>query len=63
MPLSKAIMKGILKWLWHDLWMKDMRLPKIALFVKPSRAERKAGYPWLWRENVAWNYVREIETS
>ena len=46
-PLSRALMKDRLRWLGHVLRMKDVRLPKIVLFGKPSRGKRKAGRPRL----------------
>jgi len=44
---SKAIMRERLRWLQHVMQMKLNRLPKIVLFVQPSRANCKAGCPRL----------------
>jgi hypothetical protein len=43
--LSRAIMKERLRWLGHNVQMKDDILPKIVLLGQPSRAEQKAGCP------------------
>ena len=62
-PLSKAIMQESLRWLGHVLRMKDDRLPKIFLFVQPSRAKRKAGRPSLRWEDVIKKDLKEIGIS
>jgi hypothetical protein len=41
-PLSNAIIRVRLRWLWHLLRMKDDRLPKIVLFGQPSRAKQSS---------------------
>jgi len=46
-PLSRDIMKERLRWLGHDLRMKDDRLTKIVLFGQPSGAKWKVGLPRL----------------
>ena len=44
-PVSRIIMKEMLKCLGHILWRKDDKLPKIVLVGLPSRAKRKVGHP------------------
>ena len=40
--------------------MKDNRLPKIVLFVQPSRAKRKEGRPRLGWEDVMMKDSKEM---
>ena len=62
-PLSRAIMREMLRWLDYVLRMKDDRLPKIFLFGQPSRAKRKAGRPRWGRKDVIKKDLKEMGTS
>ena len=44
-------MKERLRWLGHDLRMKEDRLSEIVLFGQPCRAKQKAGRPRLGWED------------
>ena len=59
-PLSRAILKEMLRWLGHVVRMKDDRLPKIVLFDQPFRAKRKAGRPRLGWEDVITKDLKEM---
>ncbi|XP_065570475.1 uncharacterized protein LOC136033594 [Artemia franciscana] len=62
-PLSRAIMKGKLRWLGHVLRINDDRLPKIVIFGQPSKVKWKAGRPRLEYEDVINKDLKKMGTS
>ena len=52
-------MREKLRWLGHDLWIKDARLKKSVIFGQLSRTKRKAGRPHRL-EDVERKYLIEM---
>ena len=55
-------MKERLRWLGHDLWIKDDRLLKIVPFGQPSRTKWKAVRPRLGWEDAIKKDLKGTET-